>query len=92
MICFALTKKSRRAHFIFAGIVALHVALSAAWLVIDNITGNGINGATIFHLHYGFLNAGAIYDRWPSLLLTASGLLIFTFLAGDNLACYALNS
>ena len=81
MICFALTRKSRRTHFIFAGIVALHLALSAAWLVIDNITGNGINGATIFHLHYGFLNAGAIYDRWPSLLLTASGLLIFTFLA-----------
>jgi len=81
MICFALTRKSPRTHLIFVGIVALHVALSAAWLVIDEITGSGINSATIFHLYYGFLNAGAIYDRWPSLLLTASGLLIFTFLA-----------
>ena len=81
IICFTLTKKSLRTHLIFTGIVALHLALSAAWLAINNITGNGINGATIFHLYYGFLNAGAIYDRLPSVLLTATGLLIFIFLA-----------
>ena len=85
IICFALTKKSPRTSFIFAGITILHFALSAAWLVINSITGSGINGATIFHLYYGFLNAGAIYDRWPTILAAASGLSILAFFTTKSL-------
>ena len=86
IICFALTRKSPLTYFIFAGITGLHVALSAAWLVINSITGNGINGATLFHLYYDFLNSGAMYDRWPTLLAAAGGLLIIIVLTVKSLS------
>ena len=76
IICFLRTKRSPLVRLIFLGTVALHLALTAVWLIINNITGNGINSASIFHLYYGFLNAGAIYDRWPSLVAVTGGLFI----------------